>query len=268
MNLKEKLQLGHRIYGTAIISPSPLWVGVARQANLDFVFLDTEHIPLGRETIANMCAFYSASGIPTMVRIAYPDPNLACTTLDGGASAILAPYVESSEQVKNLVGAVKYRPLKGEKLQHILNGDEMLDKKLENYITNRCKNNLLFINIESQTAIDHLQKILSVSGLDGVIIGPHDLSCSIGHPEEYTHPVFVKRVKQIIHECNKRNIGVGIHLPEEPVHQVRWAKEGINIILHSSDLTLFGKKLRDDISSIKSELNDNFTVSGNDTVTI
>jgi len=171
MNLKEKLKTGKRIYGTAILSSSTKWTRVVSQANLDFVFLDTEHIPLGRETLSNMCTIYSAMGIPPIVRIPSPDPYTACTALDGGASAILAPYVETVDQVKGLVGAVKYRPLKGKKLQQILDGNETMDEKLKNYVDERCKENLLFINIESRPAIDNLPELLSVPGLDGVIIG-------------------------------------------------------------------------------------------------
>ena len=203
-----------------------------------------------------MCTIYSALEIPPMVRISSPDPIQACTALDGGASVILAPYVETVEQVKTLVGAVKYRPLKGKTLQQILDGNEIPDEKLKNYIDERCKNNLLFINIESKPAIDNLQALLSVPGLDGVIIGPHDLSCSIGFPEEYTHPVFEKIVTDIIKECNKRNMGIGIHLSEGPEQQIKWAKAGTNIILHSADIFLFGKILNEEISTIKTELKD------------
>ena len=268
MNLKKKLNSGKRIYGTAIVSSSTKWVEVVKQANLDFVFLDTEHIPLGRETLSNMCTIYSAIGIPPMVRIPSPDPYNACTTLDGGASAILAPYVETAEQVRGLAGAVKYRPLKGKKLQQILDGNEVIEEKLKNYIDESCKDNLLFINVESLPAVDNLQELLSVPGLDGVIIGPHDLSCSMGLPEEYTNPVFEETVSGIIKECNRRNLGIGIHLSGEPEQQVKWARAGVNIIIHSSDVSLFGKILNHEISTIKSELEDDLDNTGYHSTTI
>ena len=268
MSLKKKVQSGKRIYGCALLSSSPLSAKAVRAANLDFVFIDTEHIPLGRETLANMCVLYSALGIPPLVRIPSPDPYQACTALDGGTSAILVPYVETAEQVKDLVGAVKYRPLKGEKLKRILDGKETIDEKLRKYIDDRCRENLLFINIESQPALDNLPEILSVPGLDGVIIGPHDLSCSIGLPEEYTNPDFEAVVSLIINECKQRDLGIGIHLSEEPGQQVKWARKGVNIILHSSDITLFGKTLNQEISLIKTELGDDPTYTGSDSITI
>ncbi len=255
-NLKNKLRSGKRIYGSLVVSSFPQWAEVVKRANLDFVFLDSEHIALGRETLSSMCTIYSAMGIPPLVRIPSPDPFLACTALDGGASIVLAPYIETVEQVKALVGAVKYRPIKGKKLQQILDGKEILDKKLKDYIDDRCKNSLLFINIESKPAVDNLQELLSVPGLDGVIIGPHDLSCNIGLPEEYNHPVFEEIVSKIINECNKRNLGIGIHLSEEPEQQIKWAHKGTSIIIHSSDISLYGKILHQEISTIKTELKD------------
>lgn len=268
MSLKKKIKSGRRIYGCAITSSSAFWAKSVKAANLDFVFIDTEHIPLGRETVATMCTLYSALGIPPLVRIPSPDPYQACTALDGGATAILAPYVESTEQVKGLVGAVKYRPLKGKKLQQLLDGNETMEEKLENYIANRCKNNLLFINIESQPALDNLPELLSVPGLDGVIIGPHDLSCSIGLPEEYTNPVFEALVSDLINECRQRDLGVGIHLSEEPEKQVFWARKGVNIIMHSSDIALFGKVLSQEISGIKTALGDDPGNTGHGAATI
>jgi len=268
MSLKKKLDAGKRIYGTVIVSSSSVWAEAVGQANLDFVFIDTEHMPLGRETVANMCALYSAMGISPMVRIPSPDPYIACTALDGGASIILAPYIETAEQVKELVGAVKYRPLKGEKLQQILDGNETMDEKLKNYIDERCKENLLFINIESMPAVDNLSELLSVPGLDGVIIGPHDLSCSMGLPEEYTNPVFEEMVSRIINECKQRNLGIGIHLSGEPEQQVKWARKGANIISHSSDISLFRKILKHEISTIQTELGDDPGNTGHHSITI
>ena len=256
MNLKEKITSGNRIYGTAITAPSAIWADVAKQTDLDFVFLDTEHIPLGRETVSTLCTLYSAMGIPPIVRIPSPDPIHACTALDGGASAILAPYIETAEQVKGLAGAVKFRPLKGKKLQQILDGNEPMNEKLKHYTIERCRENLLFINIESQPAVENLPEILSVEGLDGVIIGPHDLSCSMGLPEEYTNPVFEETVTGIINECRDRDLGIGIHLSGEPGQQVKWAEAGVNIILHSSDISLFGKILDQEISNIRIALGD------------
>ncbi|MDN5217058.1 aldolase/citrate lyase family protein [Fulvivirgaceae bacterium BMA12] len=266
--LLEKIKSGGRIYGTAIVSSATMWPGAVKEAGLDFVFLDTEHVALNRESLANMCQVYAALGLPPVVRIPSPDPYIATTVLDGGAAAILAPYVESVEQVKQLVGATKYRPLKGKKLQQILDNPGGIDKNLKDYIDHRCRNNLLFVNIESEPAVENLSELISVPGVDGVIIGPHDLSCSLSLPEAYTHPAFEKVVTEIINACRERNLGIGIHLSEEPEQQIKWANKGVNIIMHSSDISLFGKLLRHDLAEIRASLNDVKVYNRDDSVII
>ena len=118
--LGHALRNGRRAYGTLIVSPSPSWPNLVATIGLDFVFIDTEHIPIDRHDLSWMCRTYRAMNIAPVVRIPSPDPYQACTVLDGGACGVVAPYIESAEQVQKLVGAVKLRPIKGRKLNQIL----------------------------------------------------------------------------------------------------------------------------------------------------
>jgi len=252
--LIQYIRNGNRIYGTAILSSSPLWPSAVKSTGIDFVFLDTEHVPLGRETLAQMCQVYKGIGLPPLVRIPAPDPYQACMALDGGAVGILAPYIESVEQVKGLVGATKLRPVKGKKLKSLLADSKQMNKVLGSYIKNRNQNNILLINVESVPAVEALDQLLTVPGLDGVIIGPHDLSCSLDLPEDYQNPEFKKTVRTIIEKTRSHDLPVGIHLSEAPEWQVEWAEAGANIILHSSDISLFGTALKKDIVHIRRAL--------------
>jgi 2-keto-3-deoxy-L-rhamnonate aldolase RhmA len=266
--LKDTLKKGKRIYGTAILSDSSLWPMAVKQSGLDFVFIDTEHIPIGREKLSNMCQIYKAIGLPPVVRIPSPDPFEACKVLDGGAVGIMAPYIESVDQVKALVGATKFRPLKGEKLEKILNNFLKMEDNLEKYVRERCINNVLWINVESVKAVENLDEIISVPGLDGVIIGPHDLSCSLNVPEDYTNPLFEKTVDKIIRQTRDKNLPIGIHFSEDADTQIKWANVGTNIILQSSDISLFGKALKSDIDTIRRELNETRSESDSDKIII
>ena len=120
VELRRKLHAGDPVFGTLIVSPSPQWPAVVRGCGLDFVFIDTEHIALDRGELGWMCQTYSALGIPPLVRITSPDPYEATVALDGGAAGVIAPYVESPKQARALRGAVKLRPIKGHKLQSML----------------------------------------------------------------------------------------------------------------------------------------------------
>ena len=104
--------------------------------------------------------------------------------------------------------------------------------------------------------MNKLDALLSVPGLDAVFIGPHDLSISLGIPEQYDHPEFEKAVKYIIHTTRNKGLSVAIHFSLEPERQVKWIKEGINIVVHSTDIALFSQKLNADMSAIKRAVGD------------
>jgi 4-hydroxy-2-oxoheptanedioate aldolase len=249
-----RLKKGKRLYGTAILSASPLWPLAVKRTGADFVFIDTEHIPIDRNTLAQMCQVYKGHGLSPLVRIPSPDPQEVYKVLDGGASGILAPYIESPEQVRELVGAVKMRPLKGERLKEALQKQDSLEPALKDYLRDWNKNNFLIINIESIPAVERLEQILAEPGLDGVIIGPHDLSVSLGLPEKYHDPRFEDVVKKIISKVRDKGLGVGIHFSEGAELQIKWAKAGANIIIHSSDIVLFQQRLKTDITEIRCAL--------------
>lgn len=245
-----------RIYGTLIVSPSPHWVPVVAGLGLDFVFIDTEHIPLDREKLAWMCQAYRAVGLPPIVRITSPDPYEACAVLDGGAAGIVAPYVETATQVRDLVGAVKKRPLKGAVLARHLGG-AALDPAQAAYVDAGATKRTLIVNIESVPAVEALDEILAVEGLDGVLIGPHDLSSSLGVPERYDHPRFLAACDTIITKARARSLGAGIHVIYEAnrvAHEERWARLGANFILHAADIILFAEGLRREVGELKARL--------------
>jgi len=124
--------------------------------------------------------------------------------LDGRAAGVLAPYVETPQQVRSLVGATKLRPLKGQRLDEALSDRKCLGPELNDYLERRCAGNFLMINIESVPALKKLDEILAVPGLDGVIIGPHDLSVSLGVPEQYENSRFEEAVAGIVSKVREK----------------------------------------------------------------
>lgn len=255
MNSKELLNVlknrERTVYGTLVISTSSKWIDEVKKTGIDFVFIDTEHMPLERDKLSWMCQAYKAIDIAPIVRIPSPDPYYASMVLDGGASGIVAPYVETVDQVKALVGAVKYAPLKGYRLENFLNNKENLEPELTEYLSMRNKDNILIINIESKPAIESLDEILEIPQLDGILIGPHDLSCSLGIPEKYTHPLFEEAVHTIITKAKSKGIANGIHYFWDIDQIVNWIRDGLNMVIYSSDLILFRDSLKREIENIR-----------------
>jgi len=253
-----------RVYGTLVVSTSPKWPEALRGSGADFVFIDTEHIPIDRTTLSWMCRTYAAMGLPPIVRIPSPSPIEACKVLDGGACGIIAPYVEFDQQVRELVGATKLRPLKGKRLAEALQDPDALEPPLRDYLEEFNSNNILAVNIESVPAIENLDAILAVPGLDAVIIGPHDLSVSMGIPEQYADPAFDGAVRDIIQRARSRNIAAGMHFWESMELEIEWAKAGANLIVHSGDISIFSQTLRKDLTEMREALGDDAPPSDTD----
>jgi 2-keto-3-deoxy-L-rhamnonate aldolase RhmA len=251
LTLKDKLNSGRNVYGTCMTSTGPMWPGAVKKIGLDFVFIDTEHIPLGRPELAVLCQQFKSLGISPVVRIPHPDSFLACQAIDCGATGIVAPYLESAEQIRELVGATKYRPLKGELLDDYLTGRSQIPADLKAYVDQYNAGNMCIANIESMPAVERLDELLSVPGLDAVFIGPHDLSVSMGLPEQYDHPDFEAIVSRIIRITRSKGLAVGIHFSLEPERQIHWMKEGANMVVHSFDIALFVQKLQSDLNQIR-----------------
>jgi 2-keto-3-deoxy-L-rhamnonate aldolase RhmA len=254
--LIKALHSGQRVYGTMIVSTSPHWPAAVKGAGADFVFIDTEHIAIDRTTLAWMCQTYRALDLAPLVRIPSPDPYQATVALDNGASGVLAPYIETPEQARRLRGAVKLRPLKGQVLEEVLNGERELDAGLRQYVAERCAGNVLLLNIESAPALAALDEILAVRDIDAVLIGPHDLSCNLGVPEQYAHPRFEEAIQTIIAKARSCRIGAGVHYWWGIKDELRWVKAGANLIVHSGDIALFADALRADLKRFREECGD------------
>ena len=250
------LHEGRHVFSSAMISPSPLWPAMVKQSGIDFVFIDTEHIPLDRQTLAWICQAYLALGMPSVVRLPCNDPFEACQALDAGAGGVIGPYVETVEQVEGLVGAVKLKPLKGRRLAAALADRDTLQPELARYMAERNGEKILIVNIESVPAIENLHAICSVQGLDAVLIGPHDLSCNLGIPEQYDHPRFAEAVQTVFRIAREHSIGVGTHSwPTLSVEgEAELARHGANLFMHSSDLAIFSKTLKAEIAQLRAAL--------------
>jgi 4-hydroxy-2-oxoheptanedioate aldolase len=252
--LREALHAGKRVYGACLTNPSP-W-GMAHYTQLDFAFIDNEHCPLGRETTMVLCQSYKARGIVPLVRIPVADPVLAGMALDAGAEGIICPYVEEPDRVREVVGAVKYRPLKGKKLADLLRSRAGVDPETLRYLQRWNKNNILIINVESLPALARLDEILAVEGLDAVLIGPHDLSISLDLPESYEDPRFIAAVEGIIEKARKAGLGAGIHYWQSLERELHYARKGANLISHSTDVMEAARAIDSALSRLRRAFGD------------
>jgi 4-hydroxy-2-oxoheptanedioate aldolase len=250
----KNLHEGRRVFSSAVVNTSPLWPNLVKQAGVDFVFVDTEHTPIDRNTLSWICQTYQALGIPPVVRLPCNDPFEACKALDAGAGGVIGPYLETPEQARGLAGAVKWRPLKGRRLDDALRDAYTLEPELREYLEKRNADKIFIANIESVPAIENLDAICSVPGLDAVLIGPHDLSCSLGIPEQYGHPRFDEAVRTIFRIAREHKVGAGIHFWLGLEQEIAWSKAGGNLVMHSSDVAAYSRTLKSELEQLRKAL--------------
>jgi 2-keto-3-deoxy-L-rhamnonate aldolase RhmA len=263
--IRQALREGRRVYATQLTAPSPWWPKAMLQLGVDFVFVDTEHVPHDRHQLSWICQTLSALGLPPVVRIPSPDPFEACKALDGGAAGIIAPYIETPEQARQMVGIARLRPLKGQRLADALSNPQTLERSLQQYMNRKNADTILILNIESVPAMERLHEVLSIPGIDAVLIGPHDLTCSLGIPEEYNHPRFDEAVRTIYRISREHHVGAGIHYWVDTAQEIEWCRAGGNLIMHSNDLMSFQKQLKRELNEIRAALGDSPAMQDGDT---
>lgn len=229
---------------------SPLWSSAVSGLGLDYIIIDTEHTPRGRADVADYLAAKDGSGPVPIIRVPIPDSHYVTMAIDAGAQGVLAPYCETVEEVREVVGASKWRPLKGALLRRVVEDGVFPSEETRNYLRELNRDAVCIIGIESEPAVDALPDLLNVEGVDAVFVGPNDLSISLGIPDQYDSPDYERALRRIITVSSEHDVPVMIH------HQTvelttKWLREGARFVLHSSDSRELHNGYRVDFSAIK-----------------
>ena len=228
--LKEKLSHNRQIFMPIL---SPEWASAAeiyKKQGVDCVLVDTEHMPVGIETLRRTLAACRTADLPCIVRVPDAVYSLISRTLDAGADGIMVPRVETLEQVRIAVESSKFPPVgkKGCGGPGIFRPGETVED------FNRSR--ILLLQIESPAGIDLLPDMLQNFGgqVDGAVVGPADLSISLGIPLEFDHPRLHGEIRRLISVCAKHQKPCGMYLSDMKT-ALYWRSEGMRILWTASD---------------------------------
>lgn len=175
----------------------------------DWVLIDTEHSPVGvNDVLPALQAVAGYPGTTAIVRPTHNDTTIIKRLLDHGAQTLLIPYVQSAAEAEAAVSAMRYAPRGVRGFAGITRATRF--GKVENYATRAEEELCLLVQVETKTALDQLEEIASVDGVDGVFIGPADLAASMGHPGNTAHPDVVAAIENAIARAIKLGVPVGI----------------------------------------------------------
>lgn len=211
MNVKQKAKSGIVVCGTMIrfIRNSAI-VCFAKHAGLDFFMMDCEHGAFTTETLHDMYMTAAAYGIEGFARVPVPTKDYVSRILDCGASGIMAPLTETVEQARQLVYYSKYAPIGNRGFSSGANtayrGGVHAD------IMKEANDRVWSIaQIETALGVENAEKIAAVEGIDALLIGPNDLSISLGVPGDLTNPIEIQAIKKVAAACKKHNKLFTVH---------------------------------------------------------
>ncbi len=239
---------GHPPVGTWVMSASPLVAEATGHAGFDWAVLDMEHSPVDMMDVVQMLQALSATKMVPIVRVAWNDAVLVKRVLDAGATTVMFPFVQNADEAARAVAATRYPP-------QGLRGISTMSRAsrfgtLPNYISNANKGMGVIAQLETVQAVRQLEAIASVDGVDGLFIGPSDLSASMGHVGHLTHPAVMDLMSQAVLRCKAIGIPVGtIGGSPEAVAQYRAA--GFDFVAVGSDLGLYMQGARAAIAALR-----------------
>ena len=210
--VKKILKEGGTVIGTCMsLVKQPEVVRSLAGAGFDYVFIDMEHSTYDLEEVKWICKECRLSGIVPLVRPPDPEYHLMARPLDAGAMGLIVPRISRVEQAERIVRSVKYPPVgaRGNALRGIMSDYEKVSVK--DYIEWSNHEILIVIQVEDVEALSNLDAILTVEGIDAVMIGPNDLAISLGIPQKFDDPIFEDSLGKDIDACERHNVAPGIH---------------------------------------------------------
>src|SRR5216684_6527890 len=224
-----------------------LWVSLADAgcaelcagAGFDWVLLDAEHGPNDLRTLFAQLQAVAPYESQPIVRLRVGDINLIKQVLEIGTQTLLIPMVETAEQAADLVAAMHYPP-EGIRGVGAALGRSSRWNRIPNYLNQAGEEMCLLVQIETRRGIENLKAIAAVPGVDGVFIGPSDLSASLGHLGNVTHPEVLETIERCIGDVRTAGKAPGILMGDETLVR-RYLQLGCTFIAVGADAFLLSQ---------------------------
>lgn len=250
VKLKQKLAKNQFTLGSWLSIGHPAIAEIMAKRGYDWLALDMEHSVITLDAAQQMLQVIEANGVTPLVRVEENDPCVIKRILDAGAHGVIVPMVNSKEDALRAVEAVKY-PLEGKRGVGLARA-QGYGFNFEDYVKWARQNTVLVVLIEHIEAINNLEKILSVKGIDGTIIGPYDLSGSLGVPGEFDHPKMVEAIKRYESVCRRMKKPLGVHVVEpNPAKAKDYKCRGYSFMAVGLDSLYLGRKCQEIIKEVK-----------------
>jgi 2-keto-3-deoxy-L-rhamnonate aldolase RhmA len=249
--LKAALRKGEAVWGTFIFEyGTPAAPRILQAAGWDYALIDSEHASFGIESVANLLQVSASIGLPTLVRVPETQRSFLSRPLDAGAMGLMIPRVESRAQADEIVRYTKFPPTgdRGVILGSAHNAYGAVDGR--RFLRQANAELLLIMQIETQAGLDRMDEILSTPGLDVALIGPYDLSTSMGVPGEVNHPRMVRAIDAFLKGCRRHGVVPGNFVTTVEDGRA-WLRRGMRFLIYSADFLLLMDQSRQVLAALR-----------------
>ena len=225
-------------------------LAIARARGLDWVLFDTEHGPAGIETMDGLVRGVMGAGALPLIRVVWNDINAIKKALDTGVCGLVVPLVNTREEAEKAVAYTRYAP---EGFRGCAAGRPASAWGISamEYMDIANEEILVAVQIETKEAVDNIEEIVAVEGVDATFIGPSDLSASFGARGEFWHPKVLKSLERVIAACDAAGVAPGIAFGKGPDHCKELIDQGFRFIGVGEDLGFLTTGCREILSKFR-----------------
>jgi len=252
-SLKDKLKNKKITVGSWITLSDPAIAEIMAKSGLDWIVVDMEHSALSVYQAQEIIRVVNLAGIAPLVRVMENNPEAIKKFMDMGAHGVIVPRINTKLDAQKAVNAVKYPPNGTRGVGLFRAQNYSLD--LKSYQKWNEEESIVIAQIEHIDSVMNIDSITSVQGIDGYIIGPYDLSASIGYPGEFDHPEVEKVFKILKKRIKTNSESWGFHVVEpDSESAIKKINEGYCFIAYGVDFLFFNMTFQTKINSLKNKI--------------
>jgi len=251
--LKAKLNSNELSIGSWITIPHQAVIEVLSTAGFEWLVVDMEHSPITAETVVSLIGHIQGNGMQALVRVSKNEEVAIKIVLDAGADGVIVPMIRNDEEARQAVDYVKYPPTGKRGVG--LNRAQKYGTAFDSYKKWVNEEVVVIAQIEHIDAVNNLEEIFAVPGIDGIIVGPYDLSASMGHPGEFERQDVQAALMKIDEIAKRLNKPLGYHVIDSGHEKIlERIDKGYSFLAFSLDFFFLGDKAREEMNLLRSKL--------------
>ncbi|MGK0170245.1 MAG: 4-hydroxy-2-oxoheptanedioate aldolase [Gammaproteobacteria bacterium] len=252
---KDRLEAGELALGVGLRQARTVDIGKAmKTAGFDWLFIDMEHNAMSIDTAVQISVAAQDAGITPIVRVPGFEHFHATRALDGGAQGVVVPHVDTPEVAAQMVANTRYPPVGHRSVTGALPQVDFGSHPVGELAPAINDTTLVVVMVETPTAVENVEAIAAVPGIDAILVGTNDLCMEMGIPGQVGDPQVQASMERVIAACKTNNIHAGLGGVYDPPLMKRYVDMGMRLILSGSDLSFMMSAAKDRATFLRGTL--------------